>query len=274
MDKTLPWQPHLRVRHSENKSIPSVGNFRSKTTVNKVKWDLCYQCPDSPLILWSPIPGSRLQSSAHPPVLLACWGEALEPCSSLSWALGVPLWPLAWICAVNLPSAPGLIFFTLPDPNPNFHVYSALGSHDIGISFVEKIKSIRFLEPHRFHFSPPPSLPNPLHRISPGSGNEVPSPGLLASSLSIWPLAFLPGLTSPSHNSFLWAVNVFEHVWTSCLLKRAPLYLYFCLTAVHSLFSLFPSSPRVSSSFIPLWNLASGFVPLLNGSPPDDFSNC
>lgn len=117
-------------------------------------------------------------------------------------------------------------------------------------------------------------LPNPLHRISPGSGNEVPSPGLLASSLSIWPLAFLPGLTSPSHNSFLWAVNVFEHVWTSCLLKRAPLYLYFCLTAVHSLFSLFPSSPRVSSSFIPLWNLASGFVPLLNGSPPDDFSNC
>ena len=95
MDKTLPWQPHLRVRHSENKSIPSVGNFSSKTTVNKVKWDLCYQCPDSHLILWSPIPGSRLQSSAHPPVLLACWGEALEPCSSLSWALGVPLWPLA-----------------------------------------------------------------------------------------------------------------------------------------------------------------------------------
>lgn len=236
---------------------------------------LCCQCPDSPLILWSAIPGSRLQSSAHPPVLLACWGEALEPCSSLSWALGVPLWPLAWICVVNLPSAPGLIFFTLPNPNPNFLVYSALKSRDIGISFMEKMKSISFLKPPIGAISPPQHPPpNPPHRISPGSGNEVPSPGLLALSLSIWPLAFFPGLTFPSRSSFLWAINVFEHVWTSCLLKHAPLYLFFCLTAVHSLFSLFSPSPHVSSSLIPLWNLASGFVPLLNASPPDDFSSC
>lgn len=217
---------------------------------------LCCQCPDSPLILWSAIPGSRLQSSAHPPVLLACCGEALEPCSSLSWALGVPLWPLAWICVVNLPSAPGLIFFTLPNPNPNFLVYSALKSRDIGISFMEKIKSISFLKPPIGAISPrhhPP--PNPPHRISPGSGNEVPSPGLLALSLSIWPLAFFPGLTFPSRSSFLWAINVFEQAWTSCL-KHAPLYLFFCLTAVHS---LLPFSSISSCLFFLYSSLEPGF---------------
>lgn len=232
----------------------------------------------APVLLWSYGVPSLVQGCSHLPIHPCCWPAGGKPWSlapalaGSSVCLSGPwLEYVLWTSAQPLVLSSSLFLIQ----NPNFLVYSALGSHDIGISFMEKIKSIRFLEPIVAHFYAPHNLPpNSPHHISPGSGNAVPSLGLFAPSLSICPLAFLPGLTSPSRNSFLWAISVFEHVWTPCWLKHASLYLYFCLTAVHSLFSLFPSSPHVSSSFIPLWNLASGFVPLLNDSPPDDFSNC
>lgn len=88
--KSLPQGPHVWVRDTERKNIHGIDSFRSKK--------YCEEGKIGSRFSFCPLPGSRLQSSIQmlPMGPEVSGGKPQSPTvPALSWALSVPLCPLA-----------------------------------------------------------------------------------------------------------------------------------------------------------------------------------